>query len=101
GVSTKTLRRWEAKGHILPVRTVGNQRRFSKAELLTLRTSSNGRITSPSAPQFSSNTSASPISGPNSTNEESATERPVVVLSKEKKTIPWFYKKTLFAGAVA
>ncbi len=29
GVSTKTLRRWEKKGFIMPVRTAGNQRRYS------------------------------------------------------------------------
>ena len=33
GVSTKTLRRWEAKGLIVPERTVGNQRRYSISQL--------------------------------------------------------------------
>ena len=29
GVSTTTLRRWEASGRLMPTRTVGNQRRYS------------------------------------------------------------------------
>ena len=29
GISTKTLRRWEANGLISPHRTIGNQRRYS------------------------------------------------------------------------
>lgn len=33
GVSTKTLRRWEKKGIIAPVRTAGNQRRYSVEQL--------------------------------------------------------------------
>src|SRR4051812_45666316 len=37
GVSTKTLRRWEAKGLLTPQRTAGNQRRYLLAELDTFR----------------------------------------------------------------
>lgn len=37
GVSTKTLRRWESKGVIIPKRTVGNQRRYSSNELQDLK----------------------------------------------------------------
>ncbi len=33
GVSTKTLRRWEARGVLVPERTVGNQRRYTLSEL--------------------------------------------------------------------
>ncbi|HVA96342.1 MAG TPA: MerR family DNA-binding transcriptional regulator, partial [Candidatus Acidoferrales bacterium] len=43
GVSTKTLRRWEARGHIKPQRTVGNQRRYSKIELTTLFSKEKGK----------------------------------------------------------
>ncbi|HWY78876.1 MAG TPA: helix-turn-helix domain-containing protein, partial [Candidatus Sulfotelmatobacter sp.] len=32
-VSTRTLRRWESKGNLKSLRTVGNQRRYSKSEL--------------------------------------------------------------------
>jgi len=33
GVSTTTLRRWEASGRLMPTRTVGNQRRYSMQAL--------------------------------------------------------------------
>lgn len=33
GVSTSTLRRWEASGRLVPVRTEGNQRRYNLAAL--------------------------------------------------------------------
>lgn len=37
GVSTKTLRRWEARGILVPLRTAGNQRRYSKKEILSFQ----------------------------------------------------------------
>src|SRR6266700_433180 len=43
GVSTKTLRRWETKGNLIPQRTMGNQRRYSKAELEALFHSQTGK----------------------------------------------------------
>ena len=33
GVSTKTLRRWEAAGKIIPSRTFGNQRRYTVEQI--------------------------------------------------------------------
>ena len=33
GVSTKTLRRWESAGKLVPIRTIGNQRRYTIEEL--------------------------------------------------------------------
>lgn len=33
GVTAETLRNWERKGLIKPVRTLGNQRRYSNAEI--------------------------------------------------------------------
>ena len=33
GVSTDTLRRWDAEGKITAVRTLGNQRRFRRSEI--------------------------------------------------------------------
>jgi DNA-binding transcriptional MerR regulator len=33
GVSTSTLRRWEANGRLVPVRTEGGQRRYDLAVL--------------------------------------------------------------------
>ena len=33
GVSTKTMRRWDASGRLSPQRTVGNQRRYSMPTL--------------------------------------------------------------------
>lgn len=38
GVTTKTLRRWEKRGLIAPVRTVGNQRRYSLEQINALLT---------------------------------------------------------------
>ena len=38
GVATKTLRRWEAKGVIKPQRTIGNQRRYTLADIEALKT---------------------------------------------------------------
>ncbi len=49
GVSTKTLRRWEEKGVIVPHRTIGNQRRYSLDHLdelkqkLKIKSSSTGK----------------------------------------------------------
>src|ERR1700722_396404 len=43
GVSTKTLRRWESNGHVVPQRTIGNQRRYSKNGLIALANSSKGK----------------------------------------------------------
>ena len=37
GVSTKTLRRWEKQGKIIPQRTTGNQRRYSVSQIEELR----------------------------------------------------------------
>src|SRR3990167_1735164 len=33
GVSTKTLRRWEKKGILIPIRTSGNQRRYTQGHI--------------------------------------------------------------------
>ena len=33
GVSVETIRRWEASGKIVGTRTLGGQRRFSRAEI--------------------------------------------------------------------
>jgi len=44
GVSSKTLRRWEAKGHLTPQRTIGNQRRYSRIELTAMIQKSNGKV---------------------------------------------------------
>jgi len=33
GVTTKTLRRWEAKGVLVPTRTAGNQRRYLVSDI--------------------------------------------------------------------
>ena len=37
GISDKTLRRWEAKGSINPLRTLGNQRRYSEIDIAILK----------------------------------------------------------------
>ena len=37
-VSTQTVRRWEQSGHLLAVRTPGNQRRFRRADVDALLT---------------------------------------------------------------
>lgn len=37
GVSSDTLRRWENAGLITAVRTLGNQRRFRRSDLIRLR----------------------------------------------------------------
>jgi putative resolvase len=39
GVCTKTLRRWEKKGLILPIRTIGNHRRYDSDALLKFQQS--------------------------------------------------------------
>jgi len=40
GVSAKTLRRWEAQGKIVPLRTGGNQRRFTLSDIERLKNQS-------------------------------------------------------------
>jgi len=37
GVSSKTLRRWESKGVISPIRTLGNQRRYTETNIAILK----------------------------------------------------------------
>jgi excisionase family DNA binding protein len=37
GVSVPTIRRWEAEGKITGTRTLGKQRRFSRAEIIRVR----------------------------------------------------------------
>src|SRR3989338_2836436 len=37
GVSTKTLRRWEKKGILIPIRTSGNQRRYTQGHIDNFR----------------------------------------------------------------
>ena len=37
GVSTKTLRRWDARGILVPQRTVGNQRRYTSGQVDSFR----------------------------------------------------------------
>ena len=39
-VSTKTLRRWEARGILIPERTPGNQRRYTLRQIKELRSRS-------------------------------------------------------------
>ncbi|MBA3724820.1 MAG: MerR family DNA-binding transcriptional regulator, partial [Candidatus Levybacteria bacterium] len=50
GVSTKTLRRWDASGRLQPERTVGNQRRYTLSEL-QLFTQAKGVISEVKAPE--------------------------------------------------
>ncbi|MEK7559377.1 MAG: MerR family DNA-binding transcriptional regulator [Patescibacteria group bacterium] len=42
GVSTKTLRRWEAKGILIPQRTAGNQRRYTNSQIENYLSKKNG-----------------------------------------------------------
>ncbi|MEK7573542.1 MAG: MerR family DNA-binding transcriptional regulator [Patescibacteria group bacterium] len=42
GVSTKTLRRWEAKGILIPQRTAGNQRRYTNSQIENFLAKKNG-----------------------------------------------------------
>ena len=42
GVSVDTLRRWESEGRISAIRTLGNQRRFGRADVEALLSPSNG-----------------------------------------------------------
>ncbi|MFC1654101.1 MerR family transcriptional regulator, partial [Patescibacteria group bacterium] len=37
GVSSKTLRRWEKKGSVSPIRTLGNQRRYTETDIAILK----------------------------------------------------------------
>ena len=37
GVSTKTLRRWDKAGTLIPTRTQGNQRRYTKEQIITFK----------------------------------------------------------------
>jgi excisionase family DNA binding protein len=37
GVTVATVRRWDAAGHIVSVRTPGGQRRFTRSEIERLR----------------------------------------------------------------
>ena len=37
GVNVKTLRRWESKGTINPLRTLGNQRRYNEIDIAILK----------------------------------------------------------------
>ena len=45
GVSSSTLRRWEASGKLVPERTVGGQRRYSASQLMIPQTRQNQRKT--------------------------------------------------------
>ncbi|MBL7078032.1 MerR family DNA-binding transcriptional regulator, partial [Candidatus Shapirobacteria bacterium] len=47
GVSTKTLRRWEKKGVLVPQRTVGNQRRYTIEEITNFKLLSRTRQKAP------------------------------------------------------
>jgi hypothetical protein len=49
GIHPKTLRRWEEKGKFIPLRTLGNQRRFTDEHLKVLEKIKNGE--NPAAPQ--------------------------------------------------
>jgi len=55
GVSTRTLRRWEERGFLKPQRTIGNQRRYNKTELVELFKKEKGKakpsVESVQAPQ--------------------------------------------------
>src|SRR3989344_5524499 len=39
GVSTKTLRRWDQRGRLVPTRTAGNQRRYTQEQINSFRQS--------------------------------------------------------------
>ena len=110
GVSTKTLRRWESSGHLIPQRTIGNQRRYSKNELEVLFTSSKGKPKFLATPTENSNYIPAPISEPIqkeekvssvSVNRENDQENPVVNIFK-LHALRFSHFKTPFAtGAFA
>ena len=110
GVSTKTLRRWESNGHLVPQRTIGNQRRYSKNELEVLFTSSKGKPKFLANPTENSNYIPAPISEPIqkeekvssvSVNRENDQENPVVNIFK-LHALRFSHFKTPFAtGAFA
>ena len=47
GVSAKTLRRWEARGLLIPHRTIGNQRRYTPSEINQLKNRNNFALLKP------------------------------------------------------
>src|SRR3989344_1925446 len=53
GVSTKTLRRWEGKGTLVPQRTPGNQRRYNQGQLDNFRGLQSGEpVPEPQSPIY-------------------------------------------------
>ena len=103
GVSTKTLRRWETKGHLNPQRTIGNQRRFSKAELTTLFQNANGKAKIQNIPmpeQVSTESHAEAVPVDSSNEESSVEESPIVVIQNIVEKPTRSFKGILFAGAV-
>ena len=50
GVSSKTLRRWEASGKLIPIRTRGNQRKYTRLQLENLLVKTHRPVISPIEP---------------------------------------------------
>ena len=63
GVSAKTLRRWEAAGKLKPIRTLGNQRRYSLSELKALTGTAKVKIPRNIHQQISQQTSSTKKEG--------------------------------------
>ncbi len=89
GVSPTTLRRWEERKVLLPYRTAGNQRRYSKEQLLAFK--QNGFKPVQSAPASSTTTPAAPVvvaSEPVQSEEPIVTPTHEAEASIEKLTAP-------------
>ena len=110
GVSSKTLRRWEAKGFLTPHRTIGNQRRYSKSELTSLFSKEKGKIKNKEFSTIEKETSVKNITEENVvTDKEEAyspiVNKPIVPVYIPQPSVapvpsPLYLKVTQFSGAI-
>ena len=105
GVSTKTLRRWEAKGVIIPQRTIGNQRRYGKSELTELFNKEKGKVT-PTNRGGNAEVNHQDLKGEKVQLEKGPiASKPIIPVyvpqsTEPTSTTPMYFKATQFSGAI-
>ena len=109
GVSTKTLRRWEAKGHLKPSRTIGNQRRYSKDALGTILKTENLKYKQVTPSIIPSQTVVPQVNSPqidymylktSQLQEDKVESNPIRILSNPFKKQVRPFTNVIFTGAI-
>lgn len=96
GVSTKTLRRWDKAGTLIPTRTQGNQRRYTKEQIITFKNRKSLPFAYPSALSLEYPTVGYSGDQASSETPESPSFKATSVKSEVKFAVPSIFKVSAF-----